>query len=105
MDRAASLLIGDHDFSSFQGADSVEHNPNRTVIRSLVRRADNFLVYEVEARSFLRHMVRNIVGTLVDVGRGALTVNDCAQILAARDRTRAGCNAPPQGLFLLEVKY
>lgn len=105
MDQAAALLGGDHDFSSFQGADSVEHNPFRTVLRSTVRRRDEFLVYEAEARSFLRHMVRNIVGTLVDVGRGALSVADFASILAARDRTRAGLNAPPQGLFLVEVKY
>ena len=105
MNRAAALLVGDHDFSSFQGSDSVEHNPRRTVLRSTVRCADDFLVYEVEARSFLRHMVRNIVGTLVDVGRGALRVEDFVQIVAARDRTRAGLNAPPQGLFLIEVKY
>ncbi|MBI3795576.1 MAG: tRNA pseudouridine(38-40) synthase TruA [Deltaproteobacteria bacterium] len=105
MDRAAALLSGDHDFSSFQGSDSVEHNPLRTVLRSTVLCSHEFLVYEVEARSFLRHMVRNIVGTLVDVGRGALSVEDFAQILAARDRTRAGLNAPPQGLFLVEVKY
>jgi len=105
MDQAAALLIGDHDFSSFQGADSVEHNPHRTVLRSTVSHADDFLVYDVEARSFLRHMVRNLVGTLVDVGRGALSIEDFARILAARDRTRAGLNAPPQGLFLVEVKY
>jgi len=105
MDRAAALLVGDHDFSSFRGADSAEHDPLRTVLRSTVRRADEFLVYEVEARSFLRHMVRNLVGTLVDVGRGALSVADFAGILAARDRTRAGLNAPAQGLFLVAVKY
>jgi len=105
MDRAAALLRGDHDFSSFQGSDSVEHNPLRTVLRSTVRCSEEFLVYEVEARSFLRHMVRNIVGTLVDVGRGALSMENFAQILAAHDRTRAGLNAPPQGLFLVEVKY
>lgn len=105
MERAAALLIGEHDFSSFQGADSVEHNPRRTVRRSTVHRAGDFLLYEVEARSFLRHMVRNIVGTLVDVGRGAVSLDQFAHILAARDRTRAGLNAPPQGLFLVEVEY
>ncbi|MBI3302859.1 MAG: tRNA pseudouridine(38-40) synthase TruA [Deltaproteobacteria bacterium] len=105
MDQAARLLIGDHDFSSFQGVDSVAHNPRRTVLHSTVRREDAFLIYEVEARSFLRHMVRNIVGTLVDAGRGALSVADFAHILAARDRTRAGLNAPPRGLLLLAVKY
>lgn len=105
MQQAAALLVGDQDFTSFQGTDSVARNPQRTMLRSTVRRDAGFLLYEVEARSFLRHMVRNIVGTLVDVGRGALSVEDFAGIFSARDRTRAGLNAPPQGLFLVEVKY
>ena len=105
MNQAAAVLVGHHDFSSFQGADSVERTPWRTVIRSTVRHKHGFLVYDVEARSFLRHMVRNIVGTLVDVGRGTLSVDDIAAILAAQDRSQAGRTAPPQGLFLIEVKY
>ncbi len=105
MGQAAALLLGAHDFSSFQGADSVARNPWRTVLHSAVRCEDTFVVYEIEARSFLRHMVRNIVGTLVDVGRGALSVADFARIFAAGDRTRAGLNAPPQGLFLVKVTY
>lgn len=105
MCQAAALLIGEHNFSSFQGADWIEHNPQRTILRSEVRHEGEFLVYEVEGRSFLRHMVRNIVGTLVGVGRGAISVEDFAAILAARDRTRAGVNAPPQGLFLVKVSY
>jgi len=105
MNEAASLLVGDHDFSSFQGADSAEHNPHRTVLHSVIRQEGNFLFYDVEAHSFLRHMVRNIVGTLVDVGRETLSVDDFAAIFVSRDRTRAGLNAPPQGLFLVAVKY
>ena len=105
MNQAAAVLVGHHDFSSFQGADSVERTPWRTMLRSTVRHQHGFLVYDVEARSFLRHMVRNIVGTLVDVGRGALSVADFAAILAAQDRSQAGRTAPPQGLFLVEVKY
>ena len=105
MNQAAALLIGEHDFSSFQGSDWVEHDPQRTVLHSELRQEGEFLVYHVEARSFLRHMVRNIVGTLVDVGRGAITVEDFVAIFAARDRTRAGVNAPPQGLFLVRVSY
>ena len=105
MNAAATLLIGHHDFSSFQGADSVERTPWRTMIRSAVCREQDFLVYTVEARSFLRHMVRNIVGTLVDVGRGALSEDEFAAVFAAHDRSRAGLNAPPQGLFLVMVKY
>ncbi len=105
MNRAAALLIGDHDFSSFRGSDSVERRPQRTMLHSRVYRDEDFLLYDVEARSFLRHMVRNIVGTLVDVGRGALSVDEFARIFAAHDRRQAGLNAPPQGLCLVEVKY
>lgn len=105
MNRAATLFIGDHDFSSFQGSDWVEHSPQRTVLHSVVRTDGEFLVYDVEGRSFLRHMVRNIVGTLVDVGRGAISVEDFATIFAAHDRARAGVNAPPQGLFLVTITY
>jgi tRNA pseudouridine38-40 synthase len=105
MQQAAALLIGEHDFSSFQGADWIEHNPRRTILRSEVRHDGEFLVYDVEGRSFLRHMVRNIVGTLVGVGRGALSIEEFAAIFAARDRRRAGVNAPPQGLFLVAVTY
>ncbi|MBI3247020.1 MAG: tRNA pseudouridine(38-40) synthase TruA [Deltaproteobacteria bacterium] len=105
MNRAAALLIGDHDFSSFKGSDSVERRPQRTMLSSRVQHEEEFVLYDVEARSFLRHMVRNIVGTLVDVGRGALSVEEFARIFAARDRRQAGLNAPPQGLCLVEVKY
>lgn len=105
MHAAAALLIGHHNFASFQGADSVERTPWRTVIQSAVCRERDFLVYTVEARSFVRHMVRNIVGTLVDVGRGALSIDEFATVFAARNRSRAGLNAPPQGLFLIAVAY
>jgi tRNA pseudouridine38-40 synthase len=63
------------------------------------------LVYEVSGNGFLHHMVRNIVGTLVEVGRGKLAPQDIARILAARDRTLAGPTAPAQGLCLLKVEY
>ena len=105
MNAAATLLIGHHNFSSFQGADSVERTPWRTVMHSTVCRERDFLVYTVEARSFVRHMVRNIVGTLVDVGRGAVSMDEFAAVFAARDRSRAGLNAPPHGLFLVAVRY
>ena len=83
MNQAAALLVGDHDFSSFQGADWIERNPHRTMLRSTLREDGDFLIYDVQARSFLRHMVRNIVGTLVDVGRGAISVERFAEIFAA----------------------
>jgi tRNA pseudouridine38-40 synthase len=65
----------------------------------------NFLHFTVEADGFLKHMVRNIVGTLAEMGRGKLSVQDFERILGARDRRRAGITAPAQGLFLVEVKY
>ncbi len=105
MNAAAALLIGHHNFSSFQGADSVERTPWRTVMHSAICRERDFLVYTVEARSFVRHMVRNIVGSLVDVGRGAVGMDEFAAVFAARDRSRAGLNAPPQSLFLVTVRY
>ena len=105
MNAAAALLVGHHNFASFQGADSVERTPWRTVMHSAVCRERDFLVYTVEAQSFLRHMVRNIVGTLVDVGRGALSPDEFAAVFAAHDRSRAGLNAPPQGLFMVAIRY
>ena len=64
-----------------------------------------FLHFTIEADGFLKHMVRNIVGTLAEVGRGKISVQDFERILGARDRRQAGITAPAQGLFLVEVKY
>ncbi len=105
MERAASHLVGTHDFASFQSSGSDTAHSVRTVLQSFWRREKEFLIYTIEAHAFLRHMVRGIVGTLVEVGRGALAVEQFLEIFRARDRTLAGPNAPPQGLFLAEVKY
>lgn len=105
MEQAARLLVGEHDFRSFQAADCDAENPVRRIYRSeLVREADD-LVYVVSATAFLRHMVRNIVGTLVEVGRGERSVAEFQDLLAARDRKRAGPTAPPHGLCLIRVDY
>ncbi len=105
MDEAAAVLVGAHDFSSFQAADSVDRNPRRSVLKSEFRRGEPLLVYRVEAHSFVRHMVRNIVGTLVEVGRRRIGLEEFKDIFAARDRSRAAATAPPHGLFLMEVRY
>lgn len=106
MRRAAALLIGTHDFTSFQGADREEVQPVRSVMRiGCSCRGPQLQVWHIEASSFLKHMVRNIVGTLVEVGRGAMDVDDFGAVLAARDRCCAGPAAPPQGLFLRRVRY
>ncbi|MEI6126756.1 MAG: tRNA pseudouridine(38-40) synthase TruA [Pseudomonadota bacterium] len=106
MKEAAQHLIGAHDFSSFQGPDKEKVNPCREVLRVRFMKArKHLLIAEIEAGSFLRHMVRNIMGTLVDVGLGRLSAQAFKEILEKRDRRCAGEPAPAQGLFLKEVKY
>ncbi len=111
MAQAAGFFEGEHDFSSFAGADPQEeggakHNV-RVIFRSrlLWRPRSSVLVYEVTGKGFLRYMVRNIVGTLMEVGRGKLAPSDIPRILAASDRTQAGPTAPAQGLCLMKVEY
>jgi len=106
MQKASSLLLGRQDFSSFQGANADTEDPVREVYRAEWSIEEkNFLHFTIEADGFLKHMVRNIVGTLAEVGRGELSVQDFERILGARDRRQAGVTAPAQGLFLVEVKY
>ena len=105
MAEAASLLVGEHDFASFQGADDVPRSGVRRVSRSEVARDGGLVSYAIEANSFARHMVRNIVGQLVAIGRGRARVAALAELLAARDRRLAPAPAPPQGLCLEWVRY
>jgi tRNA pseudouridine38-40 synthase len=107
MSQAARLLVGRHDFSSFETAGSRRANSVRTIYDLAAHRqsGDHLerVVIEVEADGFLYNMVRNIVGTLVEVGRGKQPVGWVSDVLRARDRKVAGMTAPPQGLFLLRV--
>jgi tRNA pseudouridine38-40 synthase len=114
MKRAAEMLGGTHDFTSFAAVDpdraqreSGEGGPNpvKTIFASSVTREDGLLIYRVKGSGFLHHMVRNLVGTLVEVGRGALKAEEMGRILAAKDRATAGPTAPAQGLFLVGVEY
>jgi len=105
MRAAAALLVGEHDFRSFQAADCDADSPVRQVFRSEIADRDRELVYTIAATAFLRHMVRNVVGTLVEVGRGERTVKQFGDLLAARDRRLAGATAPPHGLSLVRVEY
>lgn len=108
MRAAAARLIGTHDFASFQGSGSFVVSTERTV-RALAWEDgggyDLPLVMRIEGDGFLRHMVRNIAGTLVEVGAGRWTAAEMERILAARDRRRSGRTAPPHGLFLARVLY
>ena len=105
MRSALGALRGKHDFSAFCAAPGRGRTPTCTVRSArLVARGDRAAVV-LSADSFLHHMVRNIVGSLVEVGRGAQPVLWMADLLAARDRTRSGPTAPPQGLTLVRVLY
>jgi tRNA pseudouridine38-40 synthase len=105
MHEAIHCLEGEHDFSAFRAAGCDAAHPVRTVYRTLLEQRGELLVYTIEATAFLRHMVRNIVGTLVEVGRGVRSPQSFAALLESRDRTKAGPTAPPHGLYLVEVKY
>jgi len=109
MRDAANSLIGEHDFSSFRAAGCSANHPVRTLRRLDIEdepyERGTRITFTLEADAFLRHMVRNIVGTLVEIGRGRFGAEDAARILEARDRTLSGPTAPPQGLYLVEVYY
>ncbi len=106
MRHAARNIIGPHDFKAFEGTGSPRSHTTRCVIKAdIVEQENGLIVFEIEADGFLRFMVRNIVGTLVDVGLGKITSDAFKKILLSKDRSRAGATAPPQGLFLMKVKY
>lgn len=105
MQEAAALLLGKHDFSAFRAAGCQARTPSRTVRRVALSRSGPWLWLDITADAFLQHMVRNIVGTLMAVGRGERGPDWFKQVLQSADRTRAGAAAPPEGLYLTEVRY
>jgi tRNA pseudouridine38-40 synthase len=105
MRAAAAPLVGRHDFSSFQASDCACEHAVREVTRLDVLETGRGVDVVVEATAFVKHMVRNVVGTLVEVGVGRRDAASIPALLAAGDRTRAGRTAPPQGLVLEEVFY
>jgi tRNA pseudouridine38-40 synthase len=106
MKTAARSLVGSHDFKSFEGTGSPRSSTVRRVFKAELNHAhETTILFEIEADGFLRFMVRNIVGTLVDVGHGKLTPHVFKRILLAKNRDLAGATAPPRGLFLTNVIY
>jgi tRNA pseudouridine38-40 synthase len=106
MRRAAPALVGRHDFAAFQAASCQSHHAVREIRRlEVLGEARGRIEVVVEATAFVKHMVRNIVGTLVEVGLGSRPAASVSELLRSRDRTLAGPTAPPQGLCLDEVFY
>jgi tRNA pseudouridine38-40 synthase len=105
MHEAAQMLLGRHDFSAFRAAACQAKSPLRTLDRLEVSRLGEEVVIVAEARSFLHHQVRNLVGTLVEVGAGKRGVDWPRQVLEGRDRGRAGQTAPPDGLVFTAARY
>jgi tRNA pseudouridine38-40 synthase len=108
MREAAASLVGRHDFAAFQGTGSAVATSERTIRAIDWQDGGGYdlpLVMRIEGDGFLRHMVRNIVGTLAEVGFGRWPPARVAEILATRDRTEAGATAPAKGLFLVRVQY
>ncbi len=106
MIEAAARFEGTHDFRSLAAANAPgKESTVRTIFSSTLERKEALLVYRVRGSGFLHHMVRNIVGVLLDVGRGATSPADVDTIIAARQRSAAGPTVPARGLFLIEVEY
>jgi tRNA pseudouridine38-40 synthase len=105
MKKAARILEGRHDFKAFQAKDAIERKSVRTVKYIKLDKDGDRLYIEVAADGFLYNMARNIVGTLVDVGRGRIAVKDVNKILRDKDRRAAGPTMPAKGLCLMKVEY
>lgn len=105
MQKGASYLIGEHDFTSFRALACQAKHPIRTMHRLDVTRRGDFVQIDVVANAFLHHMVRNIAGVLIDVGVGKQKPEWVKQILELRDRAKGGVTAPPFGLYLVSVEY
>jgi tRNA pseudouridine38-40 synthase len=105
MHAAARHIVGRHDFSAFRAAGGADGSPVRTVLEAACRQDGLLTEFSFRGTGFLYHMVRNLVGTLVDVGLGRISGDDFAAILASRDRKKAGITAPPHGLYLKQVLY
>ena len=105
MHQAAQSLVGRHDFSSFRAAECQSPTPVRNLMNIRVTRLNECVVIDVTANAFLHHMVRNIAGVLIAVGRGKQDVNWPQQVLEWRDRARGGVTAVASGLYLVGVQY
>ena len=105
MQEATKFLIGKRDWSSFRDSECQAKSPIKTIDKAEIFKDCEEIIFKIEAKSFLHHMVRNIVGTLVDIGLGKTSIQQFQDIIEAKDRTKAGPTAPPQGLYFVKVDY
>jgi len=105
MHQAAQCLVGEHDFSSYRAVGCQSKSPVRRIEFLNVKRYSNILVIDIKGNAFLHHMVRNIAGVLMSIGSGMKPVSWCQEVLIARDRTKGGMTASPNGLYLTHVDY
>lgn len=105
MAKACELLLGQHDFSSFRAAECQAKTPIRIVSICSLKKQNNLFVLDIEANGFLHHMVRNIMGVLIDIGLGKQPVGWMSEVLSACDRRTAAMTAPPNGLYLTHIGY
>jgi tRNA pseudouridine38-40 synthase len=105
MKKAAKSIEGKHDFKSFQAKDKIERPSIRRINSVKIAKKGDFIYIDIQANGFLYKMVRNIVGTLFDVGRGRIKCEDVKKILSAKDRTISGPTLPAKGLCLVDIKY
>ncbi len=105
MHTAGQFLLGEQDFTSFRAAGCQSRTPFRNITHLRVSRHHRFIVIDIEANAFLQHMVRNIAGTLMEIGAGRRAPQWAAHVLQARDRTQAAKTASPSGLYLVSVRY
>ena len=105
MHQAAQHLLGENDFSSFRGSDCQSRTPMRNVHFIEVSRQNEFVFIDIQANAFLHHMVRNIAGVLIDIGKGRRPVDWSREVLEQRDRRKGGVTAPADGLYLVDVAY
>jgi tRNA pseudouridine38-40 synthase len=105
MKNATHQFVGEHDFASFAKAGSPVSSTVRRIFRCELRKRGHHLLLTVEGNGFLHHMVRNMAGTLLEVGTGSISLSDFQQLFLVRDRTLAGFTAPAHGLVLLKVQY
>lgn len=105
MHNAAQVLLGEHDFTAFQASGCQSRSPYRFVEWVNVRRRNRYVIVDIQANAFLQHMVRNITGSLLEIGQGRHNVEWMAEVLAGRDRRAGGKTASARGLYLVQVNY